>query len=115
MELVVGAVALVFMLLLALLLVRSVRRGRRIAEFLESRHPEEYQRLGRPRPGYFQSVRRWRFDQFIMGREYLDLADTHLTERCEGLRRYNVRVLVFSVTGFVALGVILVWLWYAAR
>lgn len=115
MELVVGTVALAFMLLLALLLVRSVRRGRRIAQFLESRHPDEYRRLGQPRPGYFQSVRRWRFDQFIIGREFLEFQDADLVEQCERLRRYNVRVLVFSISGFVALGVMLLWLWYAAR
>lgn len=115
MELLVGALAIVFMVTSALLLTRSVGRGRQIAELLESRYPDEYRRLGRPRPGYFQSVRRWRFDQFIMGREYLDLEDPDLVEQCERLRGYNVRVLAFSVSGFVALGVILVWLWYAAR
>jgi hypothetical protein len=115
MELLVGAVALAFMVTSALLLVRSVRRGRAIAHFLESKYPEEYRSLGRPRPGYFQSMRRWRFDQFIIGREYLGLKDPDLIEQCERLRRYNLRVLALVVSGFVVLGAILVWLWYVAR
>ena len=115
MELLVGALAIVFMVTSALLLTRSVGRGRQIAELLESRYPDEYQRLGRPRPGYFQSVRRWRFDQFIIGREFLDLKDPDLIEQCERLRRYNLRVLTLVVSGFVVLGAILVWLWYVAR
>ena len=115
MNLVVGAVAFVFIGASALLLVRSVRRGRGIADLPESKYPEAYRRLGRPRPGYFQSVRRWRFDQFIMGREYLDLQDPDLIQQCERLRRYNLRVLALVVSGFVVLGAILVWLWYVAR
>jgi hypothetical protein len=115
MELVVGAVSVMFLGTSALLLVRSVRQGRQIAELLESRYPDEYRQLGRPRPGYFQSVRRWRFDQFIIGREYLDLKDPDLIEQCERLRRYNLRVLTLVVSGFVVLGAVLVWLWYVAR
>ena len=115
MDLVVGAVAFVFMGASALLLVRSIRWGRGVADLLESKYPEAYRQLGRPRPGYFQSVRRWRFDQFIIGREYLDLEDPDLIEQCERLRRYNLRVLALVVSGFVALGVVLVWLWYVAR
>ena len=115
MELIVGAVTVAFMVTSALLLIRSVGRGRRIAELLESRHPDEYRQLGRPRPGYFQSARRWRFDQFIMGREYLDLKNPDLIAQCERLRGYNLRVLVFVVSGFVVLGAVLVWLWYVAR
>jgi hypothetical protein len=105
----IGIAGGVFLLLGFALLARSVRKGRDISELLEMRHPERFEALGRPRPGYFDSVQRTRFEQFILRREYRDLDDPYLIERCEDLRSFNLRFLGFLLLGFAALGLAILW------
>ena len=75
----VGLIALGWLIGALLLMGRSIRRGRELAETLARRHPKIYEALGRPRPGYLHSVRRDRFAQFVGRREYENLADADLS------------------------------------
>lgn len=92
----VAFIALGWLIGALLLMGRSIRRGRELAETLAKRHPEIYKALGRPRPGYLHSVRRDRFAQFVGRREFENLADPELSARFEDYRKYD-RWLVLSV------------------
>jgi hypothetical protein len=94
----VGLVALVWLIGSFLLMVRSIRRGRDLAAALAARHPETHEALGRPRPGYFESVRRTRFAQYVGRREFESLADGALVAEFEAYRRSEAR-LVLSIVG----------------
>lgn len=95
-EATVALLALAWLVGSFLLMARSIRRGRDLAEELAARHPATYEALGRPRPGYFESVRRNRFARFVGGREYEDLADPPLAARFEAYRKSDQR-LVLSI------------------
>jgi len=107
----VGLVALAWVIGSLLLMARSIRRGRDLAEDLATRHPEIYEALGRPRPGYFESVRRTRFAQFVGRREFENLADGSLPARFEAYRKSEAR-LVLSI---LASGAIVCLLAFALR
>jgi hypothetical protein len=96
------------------LVVRSVQRGRALADMLAARHPEKYEALGRPRPSYFDSVRRGRFERFVMRCEYLVLDDPALVEEFERHRRSEVRLLVGLLSGLAAVSLSILWLKYGA-
>jgi hypothetical protein len=89
------------------LMGRSIRRGRELADTLAKRHPEIYEALGRPRPGYLHSIRRDRFAQFVGRCEYEGLADPDLSARFEDYRRSEAR-LVLSVLASLAVVAVLV-------
>jgi len=107
----VGIVALAWLIGSFLLMSRSIRRGRDLAEQLATRHPATYEALGRPRPGYFESVRRTRFAQFVGRREFENLANGSLSAQFESYRKSEAR-LVLSI---VASGVIVALLAFAVR
>lgn len=86
-----------------LLMARSIRKGRDLADALAARHPEIYQALGRPRPGYFESVRRTRFAQFVGRREFENLADGSLSAEFEAFRKSEARLVISSVASGVLL------------
>ncbi|MDX1402950.1 MAG: hypothetical protein R3192_00355 [Woeseiaceae bacterium] len=75
-------------------MARSIRRGRALAAALAERHPERYEALGRPQPGWFESARRTRFAQFVMRREYENLGDPELSARFDDYRGAELRLLV---------------------
>lgn len=95
---------LVFLGVGGVLLASSVRRGRTLCDELARRHPAEYERLGRPRPGYFDSARRNAYLRFVLQRGFAALEDPVLVEAFARLRRSELRQLVFLLAGFGALG-----------
>ena len=110
-ENVVGLVALGWLVGSFLLMARSIERGRNLAEELATRHPATYEALGRPRPGYLESVRRTRFAQFVGRREFESLADGPLSAQFEAYRKSEAR-LVLSI---LASGVVVALLAFALR
>lgn len=103
----VALIALGWLIGALFLMGRSIRRGRELAKTLAKRHPEIYETLGRPQPGYLHSVRRDRFAQFVGRREYEKLADRDLSARFEEYRKFEAR-LVLSVLVSLAVVAILV-------
>lgn len=103
----VGLVALAWLVGAFLLMARSVQRGRRLAEDLATRHPRLYESLGRPRPGYFDSIQRSRFARFVGSREFEALPDPPLAARFEKHRRAEARLLVSLLTSLAALGLLI--------
>jgi hypothetical protein len=75
-------------------MAHSVRRGRSLADKLAERHPEAYEALGRPRPGYLNGVRRDKFAQFVARRGYEALADPVLASEFDAYRRSEARLVV---------------------
>jgi hypothetical protein len=106
-----GLVALSWLVGSFLLMARSIRMGRDLAEALATRHPATYEALGRPRPGYFESLRRTRFAQFVGRREFESLADGSLSAQFETYRQSEAR-LVLSI---LASGVVVAVLAFAVR
>lgn len=107
----VGLIALGWLVCSFLPMVRIIREGRDLAEALANRHPETYGALGRPRPGYFDSVRRTRFAQFVGRREFEQLADQSLSSRFEAYRRSEARL----IASILASGAIVALLALAVR
>lgn len=99
----VGFIELGWLIGAILLMAGWIRRGRRLAAALAEKHPETYETLGRPQPGYFHSVRRSRFAQFVAHREYEKLGDPELSACFENYRKTEARLL-WSL--LVSLGVV---------
>lgn len=110
-ETAVGLLALGWLFGSLLLMARSIRRGRALAEALATRHPATYEALGRPRPGYLDSVRRTRFARFVGRREFENLADGQLRAELEDYRKSEARLVVF----ILASGALVALLAVAAR
>ena len=102
----VALIALGWLIGSLLLMGRSIRKGRELAEKLAKRHPETYEALGRPRPGYLQSVRRDRFAQFVGRREFEDLADPDLSARFENYRKLEARILLSILASLVVVALL---------
>lgn len=75
-------------------MARSIQNGRGLADELAARHPAIYEELGRPRPGYFENVRRTRFAQFVASHEFENLGDETLSARFESYRKSEARLIV---------------------
>jgi hypothetical protein len=101
----IGIIALIWLVGSFLLMARSIRRGRELAEALAARDPETYEALGRPRPGYFESVRRTRFARFVGRREFEKLVDAPLSAQFEAYRKSEARLVlsILASGAFVAL------------
>lgn len=97
-----GFAALAWLVGASVVMARSVQRGRALADDLAARHPEAYEALGRPRPGYFESARRSRFAQFMARREYESLEDPPLAARFEAHRKAETRLLGALLASLVA-------------
>ncbi|HXV62697.1 MAG TPA: hypothetical protein VEK15_18500 [Vicinamibacteria bacterium] len=97
--------ALVWLVGGLILMGRSIRQGRALADALAARHPETYEALGRPRPGYFHSVRRDQFARFLARREFRNLGDPLLEVQFEEHRQAEARLLLLllSTLGGIAL------------
>jgi len=89
-----GLIAVGWLIGAILLFVRLIRRGRELATALATQHPETYEALGRPQPGYLQSVRQSRFAQFVARREYENLNDPALSAQFEDYRKAEARLLL---------------------
>jgi len=98
----------------AVLVVRSMYRGRALANVLATRHPEKFEELGRPRPGYFDSIRTGRFERFVMQRGYRELNDPPLVEKFERHRRSEVKLLIVLLSGLAIVSLPILWLKWAA-
>jgi len=100
-----GLIALGWLVGAILLSARLIRRGRELTATLATQHPETYEALGRPQPGYLQSIRRGRFSQFIARREYENLDDPALSAQFEDYRKAEARLLLLlpASLGVVAL------------
>jgi hypothetical protein len=73
---------------------------------LALRRPERFEALGRPRPGWWDSIRRDRFFRFVMQRGHSDLGDPPLVERFERYRSMQVRFLALSLVGLGIVGLL---------
>lgn len=102
----VGLVALAWLIGGLLLMGRSIRRGQKLADALATRHPEVYQELGRPRPGYLQSARRDRFAQFVARRGFEELSDPVLAERFEAYRTSEARLVLSLIGSLLVVGLL---------
>ncbi len=105
-----GLIALGWLVGAILLLARLIRRGQELAAALATRHPETYEALGRPQPGYLHSVRRSRFAHFVARRKYENLCDPALSAQFEDYRKAEARLLLslLASLGVVALLVLTV-------
>jgi len=92
-EQVIGLIALAWLVGSFLLMVRSIRKGRDLADMLAARYPEMYEELGRPRPGYFESMRRTRFAHFVGRREFANVVDARLSAQFEAYRKSEARLI----------------------
>jgi hypothetical protein len=113
MEKLAGYIAVAWLIGAMLLLMRLVRRGRQLAADLAARHPETYEALGRPQPGFLHSVRRSQFARFVARREYENLGDSVLSAEFEDYRQAEARLLIvllasLGVVGFLILAVLYV-------
>jgi len=105
-EKVAGLVGLAWLIGAFLVMARSIRSGRELAAALAARHPEIYEALGRPLPGYLQSVRRDRFAQFIARREFENLGDPALAAEFEAYRRSEARSLMWILASLLVVGLV---------
>jgi len=108
----VGLIAVGWLVGAILLLARLIRRGRELAATLATRHPETYEALGRPRPGYIQSVRRNRFAQFVARRDYENLGDPALSAQFEDYRKAEARLLLFLLASLMVVGLLVLFVRY---
>jgi hypothetical protein len=104
----IGVVSLTWLVCSSLLMARSIRRGRDLAKLLATRHPDTYEALGRPRPGYLDNVRRRRFAQFVGRREFEDLEDGALSAQFEAYRKTEARLIVSILASGAAVALIAV-------
>jgi len=96
-------VALAWLIGAVLVMMRSVRRGRELAESLATRHPDLYEALGRPLPGYLESARRTRWARWLGRREFAELEDGALVAELEAHRKAEAR----RVISILAIGAVI--------
>lgn len=108
-----GAAGAVYLAISMVWITVWVRRGQELAARLALRHPDRYEALGRPRPGYFDSPQRTRFARYLAAREYRELPDPPLVEEFEELRRFERRMMTVLMVGLGALGIAIAILRYA--
>lgn len=91
------------------LLTVSVRRGRILCDQLAERFPSDYEDLGFPRPGFFDSSRRNAYMVLVMQSKFEQIGDPLLIEQFAALRRSELRQLIFLLVGFGVLGAAALW------
>lgn len=99
-----------FFLVGAVLLVRSVLRGRKVCQEFARLLPAEYANHNSPLPGFTLSPRNNAYSIFIFQRKFEQLSQRRLVQRFAELHREDVRLMVFIFAGFGALGV--AWVWF---
>jgi len=100
-EKIAGLAALGWLVVAVLSMGRSIRRGQALADALAMRHPDVYEALGRPRPGYLDSLRRDRWARFVARREYGSLGDPPLAAEFEAYRTAGARLVVAIIASMV--------------
>lgn len=111
---VLGLIAVGWLITAILLAASLIRKGRKLAKALATQHPELYEALGRPQPGYLQSDRRSRFSQFIANREYENLDDPALSAQFEDYRKAEARLLLFLLASLGVVVLLILTLRHAA-
>ena len=114
MEQVVALVAVAWLIGAVLVMGRSIQHGRSLADKLAERHPEAYETLGRPRPGYLYSERRDRFTQFIARRDYHTLDDPVLASEFEAYRKTEARLVISILVSMMVVFVLVLAVRYAS-
>ena len=105
-EKVLGLITLGWLVGAIILIARLVRQGRGLATSLATRHPETYEALGRPQPGFLHSARRSRFAQFIAKREYENLGDPALSAQFDSYRKAEARLLLSLLVSLLAIALL---------
>lgn len=100
-EQILGLIVLGWLIGAVLLMAGLVRRGRKLTMVLATRYPETYESLGRPQPGFLQSVRRSKFSQLISSRAYENLGDPSLSAQFEAYRKAELRLLKVLLVSLV--------------
>ncbi len=100
-EKLLGMVVLLWLISSVLLMAGLIRRGRRLTTLLATRHPETYEMLGRPQPGFLHSERRESFSRFISRRAYENIGDPVLSDRFEEYKRAQARLLTAILVSLV--------------
>lgn len=108
-EKITALIALALLVTGFILLIISVNKGKRIVEYLKRKYPKQWEDFGSPKPGYFQSLERNRWNKFIWSREYVQFDDQKLTEMGDAQRNFENFILGI-VFAFVLVGGILAWL-----
>jgi len=98
----IGFAASAWLVVSFMLMARSIQKGRQLAQELAARHPDTYKALGHPRPGYFESIRRTRFAQFVGRGEFENLPDGALAARFRAYKRSEARLVI----GILATGIL---------
>jgi len=101
-----GLIVLGWLIIAVLLMARLVRKGRELAAAFAARHPDTYESLGRPLPGFLQSARRSRFARFIAQREYRNLGDPGLSARFEAYRKAEARLLLLLLASLAVVALL---------
>lgn len=109
-----GLIALAWLVGAVLVMARSIRRGQALAAVFARRHPETYEALGRPRPGYLHSLRGKRFAQFVGRREFENLGDPALSAEFEAYRKAEARLLLALLASLVVVGLLVLAVHHAA-
>jgi len=105
-EKILGLIVLGWLIGSVLLMARLVRRGQKLTKTLATQHPETYEALGRPRPGFLHNARRRQFAKFIADRAYENLGDQPLSAKFEAYRKAEVRLLLFLLVSLVIVGLL---------
>ena len=113
-EKLLGVVILGWLIVAVLLMARLVRRGRKLITLLATRHPDTYEALGRPQPGFLQSARRSQFSQFLSRRTYEDIGDPALSAQFSEYRKAEVRLLKLLLVSLVIVALIVLTVRHAA-
>lgn len=104
----IALIALALLVTAFILLVISVNKGKKIVEYLKRKYPQQWEDVGSPAPGYFQSLERIRWNAFIQVKEYLQFDDPVLTEMGDAQHKlYNITLGV--IFAFVFVGGIVAW------
>ena len=98
-----------FLVVGAVSMALSVRRGRILCNEMAERDPSRYAALGRPYPGFFRGPRFNAYMQLVMQRGYSTLGDRELIRKFEQLRRWEILQLVLLFAGFAMLGAAAIW------
>ena len=109
-EHVVAITGSAFILVAAVLLVRSVLRGREACREFARLLPAEYDDHNSPLPGFTLGPRNNAYSVFIFQRKFEQLSQRRLVEGFRELHRQDVRLLALIFAGFGALGI--AWLWF---
>lgn len=109
MEKLTGFIGLLLLATSFILLVLSIHKGKRMVAYLKHRYPKQWDDMGNPAPGYFQSLERNRWTRFIWKREYRQFNDEKLTEMGDVQRKLETKTIGFIILFVVGFGGLVLW------